>query len=110
VKAKSGKRGSRCFWEPVTDCDRFSPSTSVRSSRNRKSSGNRSAFRDGLVQGFGRDAVEHGELGIEDDALTTQQKDRAGARRGWARRASSAPSHYAISSRRFETRISMRSN
>jgi hypothetical protein len=32
---------------------------------------------DGLVQGFGRDAVEHGELGIEDDALATQQKDRA---------------------------------
>ncbi len=45
VKANGGKRGSRCFWEPVTGCDRFSTRTSVRSRRSRKSRGNRSALR-----------------------------------------------------------------
>jgi hypothetical protein len=45
VKAEGGKRGSRCFWEPVTICDRYRASTSTRVRRNLKSSENRSALR-----------------------------------------------------------------
>jgi hypothetical protein len=35
VKANGGNLGSRCFWEPVTICDRFSASVSVRLRRAR---------------------------------------------------------------------------
>ena len=45
VKARGRNLGSRCFWEPVTNCDRFMASASSRERRNIKSSGKRSAFR-----------------------------------------------------------------
>jgi DNA primase len=37
VKANGGNLGSRCFWEPVTNCDRFRASVSARVRRNMKS-------------------------------------------------------------------------
>ena|SRR5438105_3615796 len=44
-EAKGGNLGSRCFWEPVAKCDRFSASTSESGEAEHKSLGNRSALR-----------------------------------------------------------------
>jgi len=45
VKAHGGNVGSQCFWERVTNCDRFRARVSAQVRRNVKSSGKRSALR-----------------------------------------------------------------
>jgi hypothetical protein len=79
VKACGGNLGLRCF--PGTG-RKLRPghrlSLGAREPEHEIRGEPRGVALDLLVQALGRDAIERGELGIEDDPLATQEEDRAG--------------------------------
>jgi hypothetical protein len=68
VKAYGGKRGSRCFREPVTICDRFMGLGFCGSNSKNEICRKPGAVPfDGLVQGLGGNAVKARKIGVEND-------------------------------------------
>jgi hypothetical protein len=76
VKTYGRKRGSRCFWEPVTICDRFIFVGFVAGELEHKILGEPDDIAlDGLVKGFGRRMVDLRQVAIEHDLLAANKVD-----------------------------------